>query len=596
MATTNVRGLQSIALFEVLSRARRVLVDEGVAGVMRRVVSAFSGRTIYARWVALYDSFTKQELATLLQEVINLPRNPTISIVVPVYNTSAECLEAMIESVRSQIYPHWQLCIADDASGLSHVREILQRHARQDSRILLTHCSVNGHISVASNKALSVATGDYIALLDHDDLIAKHALAIVVKYINRFPQARLFYSDQDKISHEGKRHSPYFKPDWDPELIIQQNFFSHLGVFEASLIRQVGGFRVGMEGAQDHDLVLRCVRMAGDNAVTHIPHVLYHWREVPGSTAMGLDQKPYAAAAGVKAVSEHLALSGIQAELSPPRTDFPFIDVEYTLPASMPSVLVVIDASDRRQFEPCLEWLLARTDYSNFRVLIVGGGRPTLQAHAERVVFLETNDQARTMAATNAAIARSDEEYVCLVDAQTFVTDPLWLVKLVRLAAMPWVGLAGARVGTTDGRIVMAGLVRTGLLSAVMARPGHKINEQGYVGLNLLTRQVTMLPAVGVVTKRSLFIGMGGLPEGSLNWIERGMVLSERMNNVGLRNLLVASSVLMRDFDAQSGPTSYGMSGGVGGSTDRFYNPNLALSETGASFRLAFPPRIGIFD
>ncbi|WP_069866862.1 glycosyltransferase family 2 protein [Pseudomonas citronellolis] len=224
--------------------------------------------------------------------VAGFARRPLISIVVPTYNSDIALLHEMIESVRAQIYPQWELCIADDASTIEAVRTTLADYASRDARIKVVLRDRNGHIAEASNSALACASGEYVALLDHDDILPEHALYMVVKAINEHPGARLFYSDEDKLTPDGRRIAPYFKSDWNPELFLTQNLFSHLGVYETALVREVGGFRKGFEGSQDHDLALRCIEKAGHSAVHHIPHILYHWRVVPGSTAASAQKSP----------------------------------------------------------------------------------------------------------------------------------------------------------------------------------------------------------------------------------------------------------------------------------------------------------------
>lgn len=211
--------------------------------------------------------------------------NPLISVILPVYNTPKEWLVKAIESVRNQIYPHWELCISDDASTLPHIRMVLDEYSRIDSRIHVVYRETNGHISANSNTALTLASGEFIALLDSDDELSEHALFWVAHEINRYPNVDLIYSDEDKISEEGIRFNPYFKPDWNPALMLSQNTFSHLGVYRYSLVKKVGGFREGFEGSQDHDLVLRCSEETTPERIRHIPRILYHWRAISGSTA-----------------------------------------------------------------------------------------------------------------------------------------------------------------------------------------------------------------------------------------------------------------------------------------------------------------------
>ena len=223
-----------------------------------------------------------------------LAARPLISVIMPSYNIDPKWMREAIESVRNQIYPHWELCISDDASTLPGVRELIETQAAQDKRIRVTFRATNGHISANSNTALDLATGDYVALLDADDVLTEDALFWVAHEIALDPPTDMIFSDEDKIDQEGRRFDPYFKPAWNPALMLGQNMFCHLGVYRRSLVEQVGRFREGFEGAQDHDLALRCADATTPERIRHIPRVLYHWRATAQSTAATLESKPYA--------------------------------------------------------------------------------------------------------------------------------------------------------------------------------------------------------------------------------------------------------------------------------------------------------------
>ena len=229
-----------------------------------------------------------------------------IAVLMPVFNPKPEWLQAAIASVQAQLYPHWQLCIADDCSTDPRIRPLLEQAMAADPRIRVVFRERNGHICASSNSALELVQAPWLALLDHDDLLPDDALIWVAHAIQCHPDARLFYSDEDKILPDGTRFDPYFKGDWNPLLMEAQNTFSHLGVYCADLVRSLGGFREGFEGSQDHDLVLRCSEKLQRDQVVHIPRVLYHWRVHPDSTAGGAQAKPYTVQAAERAIEEHL--------------------------------------------------------------------------------------------------------------------------------------------------------------------------------------------------------------------------------------------------------------------------------------------------
>ena len=271
----------------------------------------------YEDWVRCYDSLDEGARQRIRSRIADFYRQPKISVVMPVYDPALNFLDAAIRSVRNQLYPNWELCIADDASTNPAVRELLNEHAQEEVRIKLTFRATNGHICAASNTALAAATGEYVALLDNDDVLSEHALFWVAQAILDDPEVGLVYSDEDKISEGGSRYAPYFKCDLNMELLLAQNMISHLGVYRRDLLEAVGGFRVGFEGSQDYDLALRVIERLAPAQVKHIPRVLYHWRAIAGSTALASGEKNYAAGAGRLAVAEHLQRRGLAAEVGP---------------------------------------------------------------------------------------------------------------------------------------------------------------------------------------------------------------------------------------------------------------------------------------
>src|SRR5262249_5206970 len=239
------------------------------------------------------------------------------SVLLPVYNSNLTWLRRAISSVQKQLYPRWELCIVDDASTDRKIWPFLQRCARRDRRIRVMRRTENGHISAASNDALRLARGDFVALLDHDDALAATALYFVALALNKNPDLQLLYSDEDKLDVQNRRCEPYFKSDWNSELFLAQNFISHLGVYRTDLVRRVGGFRVGFEGSQDYDLALRCIEEIQPKQIEHLPRVLYHWRAGDQSTASNATAKPYAHEAARRAVQEHLERQKIAGTVVP---------------------------------------------------------------------------------------------------------------------------------------------------------------------------------------------------------------------------------------------------------------------------------------
>jgi O-antigen biosynthesis protein len=273
----------------------------------------------YADWISRYDSLGDDDREAIAVGLRGMANPPLISVIMPVYETPEPYLRAAIESVRQQLYPNWELCIADNASPSPHVRQVLEEFRRTDPRIKICYRSENGHISASSNSALGLAEGQFVALVDSDDILPEHALYVVAASIAAQPDLDLIYSDEDKITIEGRRFDPYFKPDWSPDLLLSQNVFSHLGVYRRRLVEEVGGFRLGYEGSQDYDLVLRASIRTSPDRILHLPYILYHWRAIPSSTAFNADAKPYALQAARKAIADHLAKFGLIADVLPSR-------------------------------------------------------------------------------------------------------------------------------------------------------------------------------------------------------------------------------------------------------------------------------------
>ena len=327
-------------------------------------------RSDYEKWCEHHESLDQADLAAIKSHIEAFRTRPVISVVMPVYNPAEGLLAKTIQSVLGQLYPHWELCIADDASTLPHVREVIERFAAGEPRIKVAYRPSNGHICEATNTALGLASGEWVALFDHDDVLAPTALYEVAAELDLHPDAQLIYSDEDKIDMEDRRFDPYFKPDWNPDLNHGQNYISHLTVYRTELIRGLGGFRKGYEGSQDWDLILRAVERIPGSSIRHIPKLLYHWRAAPGSTALQLAEKSYPAEAARMALEDHFSRLGQKVEILPVPGDH--WRIRYPVPSPAPLVSLIIPTRNAVKFvRQALRSILDRTDYPNFEVLIV---------------------------------------------------------------------------------------------------------------------------------------------------------------------------------------------------------------------------------
>jgi glycosyltransferase involved in cell wall biosynthesis len=259
------------------------------------------------------NRITGKKIKTLEKEIESFEFQPKISVVMPVYNVEQQWLEQAIESIFSQVYQNWELCIADDASPSPHIKEVLNLYKNRGKRVKIKYLESNRGISGASNEALSLTTGQYVALLDHDDVMSRDSLFEIVKLLNAHPEAELIYTDEDKLSMGGLHLRPVFKPDWDPDLLLTYNYICHLLVCKRELVERAGGFRLGFEGSQDYDLLLRMTELT-DN-IFHIPKVLYHWRMIPGSAAFVVDAKSKAFERAKRALEDALQRRDIRGEV-----------------------------------------------------------------------------------------------------------------------------------------------------------------------------------------------------------------------------------------------------------------------------------------
>jgi len=565
----------------------------------------------YANWIDVFDRLRDDELERLSGSVGSLPSKPTISIVMPVYNTPAEWLKRCIDSVRAQTYPHWQLCIADDASPNRDVRPLLKKFAASDPRIKLVFRESNGHISEASNSALQVATGDYIALLDHDDELPPHALHLVARTLAENPDLKLVYSDEDKIDEHGQRFAPFFKPDWNPDLLRSQNYICHLGVYSRALVQSVGGFRKGFEGSQDYDLALRCIEQLKPEEIGHIPHVLYHWRAISGSTALAMGEKNYAAEAGRRALEEHLARTGRAGTAQVQNGGY---RVQYPVPAPQPKVSLIIPTRDRVDLlRMCIGSILAKTDYANYEVVIVDNqsAEPETLAyfrevqHDSRVRVLPYDAPFNYSLINNFAVSQCDGAIVGLVNNDIEVIHADWLSEMVSQAIRPGIGAVGAMLYYPDDTIQHAGVV-VGL--GGVAGHAYLSQPRGYPGQMWrasLVQNFSAVTAACLLVRRSVFDEVGGLDEG-LQVAFNDVDFCLRIRARGYLNLWTPHAELYHHESASRGyedtPEKIERFSreiafvkhrwGDSLLSDPAYNPNLTLSSH--HFELALEPRVSL--
>lgn len=579
----------------------------------RRRVTFVVDRDEYQHWQRSYSFVDSTMRANLAAHVDRLPARPLISVIMPSYNVDPRYLRAAIDSVRRQIYPVWELCVSDDASTLPGVRTLLERCAAEDERIRVTFRAANGHISANSNSALDLARGDYVALMDADDVLPEDALFWVAHEIALNPDVDLIFSDEDKIDETGRRFDPYFKSAWNPALMLAQNAFCHLGVFRRGLVEQVGRFREGYEGAQDHDLVLRCADATAPERIRHIPRVLYHWRAVPHSTAASLDAKPYAHDAGQRSIEDHLRRAGIEGRVEP--TAGSFYQVVYRVPAPLPRVSIIIPTTLRNGITPhCLRSILGKTRYGNFELVLVAT-EPDLAAASARLAFrrLSRDPRVRTLGyepgafnfswVNNFGAAQSQSDLICFLNDDIEVMTPDWLTQLVARVSLAGVGAAGPMLYYPSDLIQQAGVLLGVGGVADHAFRNEVRGETGYFARAALEQDYTCLTAACLLVRRATFEAVGGFDD-TLPTAFNDVDFCIRLRRTGMRIIWTPTAQMYHyesaTFGAHDSPGRAGqfdtdvdvMRGRWRAilDNDPCYNPNLSLDPK-RQFQLAAPPR-----
>ena len=565
----------------------------------------------YKEWIRRYDTITDEIRVMMQKQVYRFKKMPLITVLMPVYNSNPEWLVEAIESVRKQIYPKWELCIADDGSTIKTMQDILERYAKEDSRIKVVFRERNGHISASSNSALEQAAGEYIALLDHDDLLAEHALYWVTDAINAQPIAKLIYSDEDKIDQNGRRYDPYFKSDWNPDLFLSHNMISHLGVYRADLVRKIGGFREGYEGSQDYDLALRCVEQVDRNEIVHIPRVLYHWRSHPGSTAQAGSEKDYALLAGARALNDHFGRIGISA--SAELLEFGMYRAHYNIPTPVPLVSLIIPTRNSLNLlKQCVDSILDKTTYENYEIIIVDNNSEdvkTLEYLAglikdKRIRVLRDERTFNFSALNNSAVQQANGEFIGLINNDIEVITHQWLDEMVSLASQTGVGAVGACLWYPNNTLQHGGCA-TGILGVAGHLHRHLPKGHfGYFGRAKLIQTLSVVTAACMVIRKSIYQGVGGLDEINLKVAFNDVDFCLRVREAGYRNIWTPYAELYHHESASRGLEDTAekqlrfrdevcfMQKRWGETLfyDPAYNPNLTLERE--DFSLAWPPRV----
>ncbi len=583
--------------------------QQGIGAALQRSYRWFLRRYFNVDFTTYFDSYenwvnenalTAAEINAAKNEIKNWTFQPKFSVLIPVYNIDEIWLKKAIQSVQNQIYPHWELCIADDASTKPHIKNILNAYSKKDARIKVTFCSENRGISAASNAALALATGDYIALLDHDDELSVNALYENAKLIQQHPDADFIYSDEDKINPQGKRSDPFLKPGWSPEFFYAVMYTCHLGVYRTALVKKIGGFRSECDGSQDYDLVLRLIEQTEN--IYHIPKILYHWRIIPSSAASSQAAKPWAYDAAVKALQDMLERNQQPGQVEQETCGIVYYRVRRKI-MNNPLVSIIIPSAGKRAvirgkevclLENCVENILKKSSYRNFEIVVVDGYDiapeviSTLrqlfsEEEMDRFQFIRCDQPFNYSQRINygAAIAKGDVFLLLNDDTEVITCD--WLESLLEVAQHPDVGAVGGKLLFEDGRIQHAGVL------IIPIGPSHVYygfdgNHPGYVLSNKTQRNYLAVTAACLMTRRACFEQVSGMDESfAVNYNDVDFCL--KLHQAGYRNVFTPYAQLFH-YESMTRPPVVteaemrhfkkrwqGYIDRLGG--DPYYNPNF---------------------
>lgn len=473
----------------------------------------------YAYWIF------KNEYSKLdeIQAQSSFDTSPKISIIMPTYNPNLKFLAEAIESIEAQTYGNWELCIADDASTQNEVKDFLHfLEKKNNDKYKIIIRKENGHICEASNSAIQMATGTYIAFMDQDDLLAKNALMEVVKVINECPNTALIYSDEDKIDASNNRFEPHFKPGWSPNLLTSTNYISHFSVYEKNILTKIGGLRKGYEGSQDYDLNLRVTEIVEDSQIVHISKILYHWRAIEGSTALHANEKKYTNLAGKLALEDRLnrlKLSGKVTEEETPG----FYSIFYDVIREDLVSIIIPTKNGFDDLKACIDSIIEKTEYKNYEIIVADNGSTDsdmFSLYKEYEMKLKNRFLVKSIdipfnysRINNIAAKKASGSYLLFLNNDTKVINGSWLTNMVSLGQFENIGCVGAKLIYPDETVQHAGVIM-GLGN--VAGHGHHYfprKDIGYFGRLISDVNYLAVTAACVLVKKADFEAVAGFDE-----------------------------------------------------------------------------------
>jgi GT2 family glycosyltransferase len=600
---------QSSSLIEIFGKAKAIIRREGFMALFTKL--EISQDASYEAWIHNYASLSLREVEAIKEEINAFEFQPLISFVMPVYNPDLYFLREAIEAVLDQMYPNIELVISDDHSTRPGVRELLEEYASTRDRCKVFFSPVNQHISLATNNAIAHAEGKYLAFIDHDDLVSPLATYYVVKALQARPEAKIIYTDEDKIDSTGRRFDPYFKPDWNPILLRSQNYINHLSIIDAELVREVGFLRQGFEGAQDWDLLFRCTELVKPSEIVHVPRVLYHWRAIKGSTARSQNEKDYIYDSQKKAILEHFKRLGLHADLGLEANGY--WRASYRQLDLLPLVSIIIPTKDRVVYlKRCVESILNTTDHPNIELWIVNNNSSepeTIEYLSKagldgRVNILNYEGAFNFSKINNLAASKARGEFLLLLNNDTEVSNRNWLSEMLSYARMPEVGAVGAKLYYPNRLIQHAGVILGigGVAGHIYLNKPHYY--AGQMNRAKLAQNISAVTGACMLVSKQKYFQVGGLNENDLPITFNDIDFCLKLLEAGYQNVWTPFAELKHYESISRGldnsPEKIQRFGkeveymkkrwGSLLKADPAYNPNLTLSRQDAS--LAFPPRV----
>ncbi len=508
----------------LLKRTVPVLRKEGLSSFRHKIRKILT-RKFKSEYEILIDHnyLLKADIENIKEQIKKFKFKPKISLVMPVYNVEKKWLKKALKSVFSQIYENWELCLVDDASTRKHIKKTISKYQEREN-IKIKFLSQNRGIAAASNEALALAEGEFVGFLDDDDELSKDALFEVVQLLNKFPEADLIYSDEDKIDLNGKRVQPFFKPDYSPDLLLSFNYICHFLVCRLKKIREIKGFREGFEGSQDYDLLLRLTERT--DKIHHIPKVLYHWRQVKGSTSMSHKQKEIHIENSIKALQEVLKRRNIEGEVEKGINfdQFESYRVKRKIKPN-PWVSIIIPTKDKVNFlKTCLQSIQEKTGYKNYEIIIVDNKSEEKETvdflsslkKKENVRVIEYEDEYNFSKINNFAARQAKGSHILFLNNDTEVVSQEWMTSMLEHSQREEVGAVGAKLIYPDNTIQHAGTIIG--LGGVAAHSHKKFpaSSNGYFGSLNTIRNYSAVTAACLMLRKEVFEEAGGFDEENL--------------------------------------------------------------------------------